>query len=138
MLPWEVCETFKLTPILKKTCKRLLLESIRTIVPEKNCPPVRVEVSVKVRVSFRVGGATRQLPRRKIAPWLGLGFGLWLILGLGGNFPRTFWRCSIKKLFSKTFHRTNVSNDKYSVKKVFLVVVTAVKVTCFYIDQNLL
>ena len=31
-----------------------------------------------------------QLPPRKIAPWLGLGFrlGLGLVLGLGGNFPR--------------------------------------------------
>ena len=54
-----------------------------------NCPPVRVGVSVKVRVSFRVegrgGGATRQLLRRKIGPWLGSGFGLGLFLRLGGN-----------------------------------------------------
>ena len=66
VLPWEVCETFKLTPILKKTCKRLLLESIRTIVPEKNCPPDRVGVSVKVRVSFRVGGQPDNCPGEKL------------------------------------------------------------------------
>ena len=57
---------------------------------EENCLPVRVRVLVKVRVSFRVrgGGATRQLPRRQIDPWLGLGFELGLVLGFGGNFPR--------------------------------------------------
>ena len=35
-------------------------------------------------------------------------------------------------------HRTKVASDKCSVKKVFLVVDGAVKVTCFYIDQHLL
>ena len=33
---------------------------------------------------------------------------------------------------------TNVASDKCSVKKIFLVVDRAVKVTCFYIDQHLL
>ena len=33
---------------------------------------------------------------------------------------------------------TNVASDKYSVKKIFLDVDRAVKVTCFYIDQHLL
>ena len=58
--------------------------------PEENCPTDRGAVSVKVRVSFRVrgGGATRQLPRRKSVPWLGLRIGLGLVLVLGGNFPR--------------------------------------------------
>ena len=57
--------------------------------PEENCPLVMVWVWVKVRISFRVGGgATRQLPSRKVAPRLGLGFGLGLVLGLGSNFPR--------------------------------------------------
>ena len=58
---------------------------------EENCPPFRVEVWVKVSVSSRVlglgWGATRQLPPRKIAPRLSIGFGLGLVLGLGGNFP---------------------------------------------------
>ena len=53
--------------------------------PEKNCPPFRVGFSVRVRVSFRVAGATRQLPRRKIDLWLGLGVGLRLVLGLMGE-----------------------------------------------------
>ena len=62
--------------------------------PADNCPLVRGEVWVKVMVSFRVGGANRQLPQRQIAPWLGLGVGLGLVLGLGaiflgGNCPRT-------------------------------------------------
>ena len=30
--------------------------------PEENCPPVRVGVSVKVRVSFRVGGKPGNSP----------------------------------------------------------------------------
>ena len=33
---------------------------------------------------------------------------------------------------------TNVASDKCSVKKVFLVVDRAMKVTCFFIDQHLL
>ena len=32
---------------------------------------------------------------------------------------------------------TNVVSDKFSVKKMFLVVDRAVKVTCFYIDRHL-
>ena len=51
-----------------------------------------------------------------------------------------------EKLFLKTFtgqnihsiHRTKVTSDKCSVKKVFLMVYRAVKVTCFYTDQYLL
>ena len=49
-------------------------------------PQVRVGVLVKVRVSFRVGGQPDNCPGGKIPP---LGFGLGLVLGLGGgNFPR--------------------------------------------------
>ena len=33
---------------------------------------------------------------------------------------------------------TNVATDKCYVKKIFLVVDRAVKVSCFYIDQHLL
>ena len=60
---------------------------MRAIVPRGKLFPVRVGVCVKVRVSFRVGGggATRQLPQRKIPPGLGLGFGLELVFGLGGG-----------------------------------------------------
>ena len=59
---------------------------------EENCLPVRVGVWVKVRVILGLG-ATRQLPSRKTASRLGLGFGLGLVLGLGpillrGIFPR--------------------------------------------------
>ena len=56
-------------------------------------PQVRVGVLVKVRVSFRVGGQPDNCPGGKIPP---LGFGLGLVLGLGGgaiflggNCPRT-------------------------------------------------
>ena len=50
-------------------------------------PPVRVGVSVKVRVSFRVGDNQTFAPEKNDL-WLGLGFGLGLVLGLGDNFPR--------------------------------------------------
>ena len=36
--------------------------------PEENCPPVRVGVWVKVRVSFRVGGQPENCPREKLPP----------------------------------------------------------------------
>ena len=49
---------------------------------KENCPPVRIGVWIKVRVSFRVGG---QPDTRKIVPQLGLGFGLRLVLWLGDN-----------------------------------------------------
>ena len=32
-------------------------KGIRTIIPEENCPPIRVRVWVRVRVRNRVGGA---------------------------------------------------------------------------------
>ena len=48
-----------------------------------NCPPVSVGVSVKVKVSFRVGVQPDNCTRGKL-PRLGLG----LVLGLGSNFPR--------------------------------------------------
>ena len=62
--------------------------------PRKLPPPPRfgpgVGVWAKVRVSFRVGGQPDNWFRRKFPPplWLGLGFGLGLVLGLGGSFPR--------------------------------------------------
>ena len=51
----------------KKLC--IIPEGIRTIAPEENCPPVKVRVWVRVRVSFRVGGGEA--------------------IFLGGNCPRT-------------------------------------------------
>ena len=60
---------------------------IQKIAPRRKLPPLRVEVSVKVRVSFRVGRQPDIIVPKKIAPWLGLRFGLGLVLGLGGNFP---------------------------------------------------
>ena len=47
-------------------------------------PPVRVGVWVKLTVRLELG-ATKQLPWRKIATRLGLGFGLGLVLGLAGE-----------------------------------------------------
>ena len=42
--------------------------------PEKNCPPVRGGVWVKVSVSFRVGGQPDNCPRRKEPPvWVSFG-----------------------------------------------------------------
>ena len=61
---------------------------IRAVAPRGKLPAGSGWGWVKVRVGFRVGGATRQLRPRKSIPRLGLGFGLGLVLGLGGNFPR--------------------------------------------------
>ena len=41
---WYICETL------------LCLEGIQTIAPEENYPPVRVDVWIRVRISFSVGG----------------------------------------------------------------------------------
>ena len=45
----------------------------------------------------------------------------------------------MKKLLLKICYirSAKVASDKCSVKKVFLMVVRAAKVTCFYIDQHL-
>ena len=64
--------------------------------PKENWPPVWVGVSVKVKVSFRVRGEPVKCPGGKLPPWLGLGFGLGLVLGweavfLEVNCPRTVW-----------------------------------------------
>ena len=57
------------------------------LLPEENWPPIRVGVWVKVRVSFRVGGnQTIALEKKYLR--LALGFGLGIVLGLGGNFLR--------------------------------------------------
>ena len=61
-------------------------------------------------MSFRVGGAARQLPTRKIAHWVGLGFDVGLVLGLGaiflgGNCPRT-----LKTMDKKIKNRTRSLN----------------------------
>ena len=85
---------------------------------KENCPPVGVGVSIKIRVSFMVGG-NQTISRSKIAPWLALGFVLVLVLGLGGNFvggncPRTcnnsyknfkkIFRGLFETIFFSTFH----------------------------------
>ena len=57
--------------------------------PEKNCPPVRDGVWVKIRVNFMVGGGGNQtIAYKENCPRLRLGFGLGLVMGLGCNFPR--------------------------------------------------
>ena len=68
---WRVCIIFKLSLYLLNTVSGQLP-------PEENCPPVKVGVWVKVRISFGVG-ATRQLSSKKNFPRLGLGFGLGLV-----------------------------------------------------------
>ena len=66
--------------------------------PKKNCPPVRVGVLVKVRVSFRVGGEGNQtiapeenctLVRVKV--WVKVSFG---VRGGGGGRQLSFARKS--------------------------------------------
>ena len=43
--------------LFKVACRvQIWRKGIRTIAPEESCPPVRVRVWVRVRVSFRVGG----------------------------------------------------------------------------------
>ena len=73
-----------------------IIDSVSGQLPsEKNCPPGRVGVLIKVRVSFsgvwvkvslsfRVGGQPDNYSRGKFPPWLGLGFSLGLVLVLGG------------------------------------------------------
>ena len=51
-------------------------------------------------------------------------------------FKRLGLEVSIEKLLYNIYS-AKVASDKWSVKKVFLVVDRAVKVTCFYIDQHL-
>ena len=51
--------------------------------------PPRLGLEFGPRVGLVLGlEAMRQLPLRKIVPWLGLGVGLGLVLGLGDNFPK--------------------------------------------------
>ena len=57
--------------------------------PEENCPPLLgLEFGSRSGLVLGLGGNQAIVPPRKIAPWFGLGFGLGLVLRLGGNFPR--------------------------------------------------
>ena len=72
---------------------------MRAIVSRGNCPRLGLGFGLRPELVLGLGvggGATRQLPQRKIPPGLGLGFGLELVFGLGGgaiflgdNCPRT-------------------------------------------------
>ena len=53
---------------LSKRKEGIAKKGIRTIAREENCSPVRVGVSVKVRVSFRVGGQPDNCPGGKLPP----------------------------------------------------------------------
>ena len=61
---------------------------IHTVAPRGKLPPGQGWDLSQGQVQFQGWGATRQFSPREIAPWLVLGFGLELVLGLGGNFPR--------------------------------------------------
>ena len=71
-----------------------VFQGIRTIAPRGKLPPGQGWSFGQGQGYFQGWGATRQLPQKKIATCLGLGFGLGLFLGqgavfLGGNCPRT-------------------------------------------------
>ena len=55
----------------------------------KTAPLVRVRVLVKVRVSLALG-CNQTIALEENCPWLGLGFGIGLVLGLGGSF--SWWQ----------------------------------------------
>ena len=54
---------------------------------EKNCPPIRIGVWVKVRVSFRVGRQPGNCPRGKLPP-VGVRVLVRISFEVEGNFPR--------------------------------------------------
>ena len=63
------------------------------LLPEENCPPVRIEVWVKVRVSFKVGGNQKIAPEENstmvtVRVWVRVILGLGAIF-LGSNCRRT-------------------------------------------------
>ena len=65
---------------LAHLCTITVIAGIWTIAPDENPPLPRLVLGLGSRLGLVLGlGATRQLPPRKIAPWLGLG----LALGLG-------------------------------------------------------
>ena len=69
--------------------------------PEENCPPVRVGVSVKFRVSYRVGGkqtiaSEDNSPMIRVRVSFGVGG---RAIFLGGNCPRTQYFCPSWDLF---------------------------------------
>ena len=83
----------------EENCPRLgfsqNLKGIRTMPPPPP-PPPRGKLTPgygwglgQGQGQFQGWGATRKLPPRKVAPRLGLEFGLGLVLRLGGNCPRT-------------------------------------------------
>ena len=53
--------------------------------PDENCPPVRVGVWVKVRVTFRVGGQPDNCSRRKLPP-VRFRVSVRVNFGVGGKF----------------------------------------------------
>ena len=82
------CTFYKST--IKSNCILLLLSG--QLPPEENCPPLRVGVSVKVRISFRVEGQPENCPGEKLTPGQGQGSGQfwgWGAIFFGGNYPRT-------------------------------------------------
>ena len=56
------------------------------LAPEENCPPVRIGIWVKVRVSFRVGGKQTTAPEENFPP-VRVRFWLRVSFGVGGLFP---------------------------------------------------
>ena len=87
----HLCQSFvfnKVAGLLQKCSERY---------PD-NCPPVRVGVWIKVRVSFRVGGQPDNWPREKLPPEVRVGVWPRVSFGVGGQFSsgpivlEPFWK----------------------------------------------
>ena len=81
----------------------------------ENCPPVRVGVWVKLRVSFRFGGQPDNCQRGKLPPRLWLLFGLRLVLGLGGQFSSgaIFSNSARRYVVEEKLQQSKVKSQKY-------------------------
>ena len=114
LMMWKLTLWFHWQPYVKKISKQNLgkknktktldiiyvFNDIRTIASRGKLPPrLKLGFLSRLGLVLGLGGATKQSPWRNSDPWLGLGLGLRLVLGLGGTKK---WRvkniCSCKKI----------------------------------------